>query len=493
MPPDTSKIAPTPSASGSAAPDKSNTAGLLARLTPGFDATLAHYPHLVLAVSGGADSVALLHLVSAWAAKRGPTPALSVVTVDHALRDGSAGDAAFAASEAARLGLPHQTLVWAGDKPTTGVQAAARQARFDLIRAHLGANQWPAVVMAHTADDQAETVLMRLARGSGVDGLAAMRPTVDIGAGLTLIRPLLGVTKNDLAAFLRANGHTWREDPSNQSARFERVRLRRARAALANEGCDLDSHALARTAMRMARAHAALTAATAAAWAARGAHAGVDPLGYATLDWTWLLTHPEEIRLRLLGGLLNAIGGQADAMSLGQLERLTIGRDWQPLAGTLHGVALQPTPNSLVLTREWGRQPLPEIEVGVGELVVWDRRFRLTMGQPHPAPVQAGALGPAGLDALRSAKFPLPPVPARVLWALPALRSLSHHHAAVPNRTVHSRGDILEVPALGYHHHGPLSRGSTPTTCAFIGPAFASSPPSSASAGVAAGAMEREF
>ena len=210
MPPDTSKPAPTLNGDASAAPEPAPSPGcdacegerltvdpLLHSLLPVFDRAFADTPHVVIAVSGGSDSMALMHLAAAWLVHRRSIaqatqlPTFSVVTVDHALRPQAAAEAAAVAAAADRLGLPHTTLVWRGLKPQRGIQAAARFARYQLIRQHLAAGGTCAVAMAHTIDDQAETVLMRLARGSGVEGLAAMRAARSLAEGCLLLRPLL--------------------------------------------------------------------------------------------------------------------------------------------------------------------------------------------------------------------------------------------------------------------------------------------------------------
>ena len=426
MPQDTSKTAPTPSATVSDVPDPGErtaadvSAALPGELSQVYDVLFAGHDHVVLAVSGGADSTALMHLAVAWRHLRisaaTPAPNLSVVTIDHGLRRESAAETVTVADAAAALGLPHVTLVWAGPKPTTGLQAAARAARRDLLSAYLSDNNWPAVAMAHTADDQAETLLMRLARGSGVDGLGAMRPVTPLGAGQSILRPLLSVPKNTLTAYLAAHRIGWTEDPTNQSPDFERVRVRSFLDATAAHGIGLDRRALARSASRIARASHALSGLTIRAWAERGSHARFDPLGYAVLNWDWLVAQPEEIRLRLLAGLLNAIGGQADAVSLGQLEAATVGQNWHRhcLAGkTLHGAQLDCRATrsdhwtEIVITREVGRQSQEATTLAPGAAVLWDRRFRLSVDARCPVALSLRPLGCA--DAEGRGNRPLAP------------------------------------------------------------------------------------
>jgi tRNA(Ile)-lysidine synthase len=174
---------------------------------------------LALAVSGGPDSVALMHL----AAPLQPV----VFTVDHGLRAGSATEAAGVAAAAARLGLVHETLHWTGDKPTAGLQAAARAARYRLLAAACAGVGAATLLTGHTLDDQMETIAMRRAKGSGAAGLAGMASQTRLpGSGVRLARPLLGVRKADLVAFLVRMGAAYVTDPSNVDVRFDRGRLR---------------------------------------------------------------------------------------------------------------------------------------------------------------------------------------------------------------------------------------------------------------------------
>ena len=199
-------------------------------------APLEAYPNAALAVSGGPDSMALMHLAVRWLNLKGRKPAsIAVLTVDHGLRPEAAEEAAFVATRAAGLGFAHATLAWAGQKPKTGIQAAAREARYGLMTAYCREHGIGCLVTAHTEDDQAETFLMRLRRGSGLDGLAAMAAVSDRG-GVTIVRPLLGLSKARLTAYLRSLGVPFASDPSNSNASFERVRLRHAMKALAAAG-----------------------------------------------------------------------------------------------------------------------------------------------------------------------------------------------------------------------------------------------------------------
>jgi tRNA(Ile)-lysidine synthetase-like protein len=223
--------------------------------------SLARFRHVAIAVSGGSDSVALMALARAWSQRRGG-PELTALTVDHRLRPASAAEAVEVAGWAGRMGLTHHTLVWDGLKPDHGIQEAARQARYGLLVHWCRANGADAVALAHTLEDQAETVLMRLARGSGVDGLSGMSAVSQL-EGVALLRPLLAIRKARLQATLEALDQPWIEDPSNRDERFERVRVRRALGVLEELG--VTAEAIGRSAGRLGSARAALDEAAARA------------------------------------------------------------------------------------------------------------------------------------------------------------------------------------------------------------------------------------
>lgn len=227
-------------------------------------ADLAQASKLLLAVSGGPDSMALLHLAVRWRAARATGPALMSATVDHGLRPRSAAEAAAVKQFSLRVGVPHRTLRWRGAKPRTGLQEAARDARYRLLVEAARKAGSGHVLTAHTRDDQAETVLFRIARGSGLAGLAGMARATLLGE-LILVRPFLDLPKARLIATLRAAQIPFVDDPSNHDSSFTRVRLRELMPALAAEG--LDSVRLARLARRLARADAALESAAAEALA----------------------------------------------------------------------------------------------------------------------------------------------------------------------------------------------------------------------------------
>ncbi len=278
-------------------------------------------PVLVLAVSGGPDSVALMWLAARWRRAMTRGPDIVAVTVDHGLRSEAAREARDVKRLATQLGMTHRTVRWTGVKPKSGLPAAARDARYRLLAKAARANGASHILTAHTRDDQAETVLMRMSRGSGIAGLAAMaRETVR--EGIILARPLLHVPKSRLIATLKKAKIAYADDPTNRDIGFARPRLRALMPALADEGCDARN--LARLASRLARANAALEllangAERYLALRNRGAERpGFPAEAFAALS--------EEIRVRLLLRAINRVGHEGPA-ELGKVEALLAALD----------------------------------------------------------------------------------------------------------------------------------------------------------------------
>jgi tRNA(Ile)-lysidine synthase len=282
-------------------------------------ADLSEAPVLILAVSGGPDSTALLWRAARWRARRKHGPKLIAVTVDHGLRPESAREARAVQRLAAKLGVTHRTLRWRGKKPASGIQQAAREARYRLLADAARKAGARHILTAHTLDDQAETVLFRLARGSGIAGLRGMARLSPVPASgerePTLVRPLLCLPKSRLLATLAAAKIPFADDPSNRDPRFTRPRLRELMPGLAAEG--LDARRLSGFARRMARADQAIERAVddAQARLSRMSAAGsivFDP-AFAEL--------PPEISLRLLGRAVAQLGNEGP-VELGKLEAL---------------------------------------------------------------------------------------------------------------------------------------------------------------------------
>ncbi|MGD0190804.1 MAG: tRNA lysidine(34) synthetase TilS [Rhizomicrobium sp.] len=295
----------------------------------------------VVGVSGGSDSLALMLLLAAWAKKLGKPPP-AVLTVDHGLRKGCSATAKRVVERARALGLEAHVLRWTGDKPESDIEARARDARYRLMGAWCRKRDVAAIYLAHTLEDQAETFLLRLARGSGIDGLSGMKAVSPLPSsgqqGVMLVRPLLAVRRADLRAYLEGRGEAWDDDPMNDDPRFARARIRAAWPEL--EALGLLPQRLADAAAHLARAREALDGQT-AALLTRITH---QDDGALVIDSAQLILVPEEIGLRALASVLMRVSGQAYRPRFERLERLygriVAGR--LTSGATLHGCRITP-------------------------------------------------------------------------------------------------------------------------------------------------------
>jgi tRNA(Ile)-lysidine synthase len=300
-----------------------------------------------VAVSGGGDSMALMLLLKEWAEDaRLPSP--HVLTVDHGLRAQSKSDAAFAAKTAKALKLKATVLVWKGAKPDSDIEAEARAARYRLMGAWCRARNIAALYVAHTLDEQAETFLLRLARGSGLDGLSAMRPRSPFPlpefSDLTIMRPLLGFRRAELRQFLEQRGLAWREDAMNEDTRFARARLRAIWPELEKAG--LSAPRIASASAHLARAREALETATDTLLAQSGRHEN----GTLLLDAAALRAAPREIGLRALAKALGQISGRPYRPRFERLEALYDALSEKAFAArTLHNCRVGRAPKRLAL------------------------------------------------------------------------------------------------------------------------------------------------
>jgi tRNA(Ile)-lysidine synthase len=409
-------------------------------------------PQIAAAVSGGADSLALAVLLQDWVRPLGGR--ITALTVDHGLRSEAAAEARFVARTLKPLGLGQQTLRWRGVKPEANISAIARRARYELMSRCCARRGLLHLFLGHHLDDQAETFLLRLGRGSGLDGLAAMAPIVELPA-LRLLRPLLGLPKARLEATLRARGLNWVEDPTNRDPAQARVRLRHLLPEIAREG--LTAARLAATARHLGRARAAFEHEL-ARLLVRTVY--LDPAGFAWLDPEPLVAAPAELGLRALARVLTTLGGAEYGPRLESLERLhsrisaglTVG-------ATLGGCRVLPRRGRLLVVRE--ARNLPALRLCAGQNLLWDGRFvvalprvagRRVSGRRSAVELELGPLGTTGWTEVRAAAPACArgriPAPARA--ALPALRD--------------AKG-VLTVPHLGYQR--PDSGASRVKLCRY--------------------------
>lgn len=377
-----------------------------------LDRLAGDFPALGLAVSGGGDSMALMHIAAEWARGR----RLMVATVDHGLRPESAAEARHVARAAKALGLGHATLMWQRDTDSGNLLAQARDARLRLLSGWAQRNSLPAIVLGHTADDQAETLMMRLGRGAGIDGLAAMTEWRD-AFGERWLRPMLGVGRAELRDWLSTRDISWIDDPSNEREEFDRIRIRKAMEAMG-----LDVPALARAARHIGEARDALS--HYASYVVRDAQVSN---GSLTLRRMPFREAPTEIRRRILVAGSRWITG-ADypprrAAVLHALHAVAAGS-----RVTLDGALIEPAGDRLRLGRELAAAQRAPDSRGP----FWDNRWNIDGLQPgqHVAAVGYEALRrlnwrASGLGRDQAAASPGIWAEAELL-AAPLLRATRH-------------------------------------------------------------------
>lgn len=331
-----------------------------ARIRATLDRLAGDMPAIGLAVSGGSDSVALMQIVADWANGR----KVMVATVDHGLRRESAAEAKRVHRWAGALNLPHATLLWQRESEAGNLMANARDARLRLLSGWAQRNGLSAVLLGHTADDQAETLLMRLGRGSGIDGLASMAEWRD-AFGMRWLRPMLGAGRTELRDWLRARGTDWIDDPSNDNEDFDRIRVRKAIASL-----NLDVSALARAATHIGEARDALSH-----YAAAATSDAVIARGRIILPRRAFSDTPAEIRRRIVVAACRWITG-ADypprrATLLHALQAINNGS-----RATLDGALIEPAGDEVRFSRE----PAAALRAtdATGDATCWDNRWSVS-------------------------------------------------------------------------------------------------------------------
>jgi tRNA(Ile)-lysidine synthase len=376
-------------------------------------------PLLAVGVSGGPDSMALVILADRWARQRGG--AVWGLTVDHRLRPESAAEAAQVAAWLEARGIRHATLVWTGDKPATGIQEAAREARYRLLAGWCAEQGCLHLLTAHHRDDQAETYAIRRRARSGVDGLAGM-PAVRELPHVRLVRPLLGLPKARLVAFLDVECQDYLQDPSNRNPAFERSRVRMqsnrhdTEAAIAG----IVDNAAGRIARERELATLLARAVT------------LHPAGFALIDPAPIAA-AGELGDRALGRVVMVLGGAAYPVRRERLRRLREAFSEAPRrARTLGGCRFVPWRGRVLALRETARVA-PPLTLAPGDSALWDRRFLATLPIAASRSVTVGALGADGAGlSKKEAIADDNPLPRLVYPELPAIRD-ANGVAAVPH------------------------------------------------------------
>lgn len=374
---------------------------------------------IAVACSGGSDSMALTLLAWDWAKKH--KASMVALTVDHGLRKESMEEAKQVGNRLKKRGIPHTILHWEGKKPKSNLQENAREARYKLLTDYCKAQGIEHLLVAHTLEDQAETFLLRLRRGSGVDGLAAMAKTT-IRDGIQILRPLLATRKSELLAYLKEKKQEYISDPSNENTAFDRVKIRRFLPQLAAIGISVDK--LAKTAENMARARKYLRQETENFI---NTQCRIFPEGYATFT----LPESDEIALRVLARLLMRIGCHDVPPRLDELERLYAHlKSPKFKTATLSGCIVK-NGMSLLIFREPRAVDNPILITKEGTYA-WDR-FEISVPLA-PRPLTLGPLTQQGwLELSRKYKLKNLYPDKRILYTLPALRDAGGHIIAVPH------------------------------------------------------------
>ena len=351
-------------------------------------------PVVALGLSGGADSMALMHLLKGWAFENGGS--LVAFIVDHGLRQNSAAESALTARRCEKADVRCTVLKWEGPKPKTAVQASAREARYNLLREACRKNGILHLCLAQHLDDQLETFLLRLGRGSRLDGLSAMSPLRFL-PDLRVLRPLLGVSGYRLRRYLQARCIEWIEDPSNKDHRYTRVRLR----ALLQ---DLQPPLAAKlqSSNRVLSSHRRLNDTKTAEFLSSAFH--VNGLGFGLLSRCEFQSADRTLRMESLNRILRSLGRQPLGPRWKSVERLDRElRSAQFSGATLCGLRLRPRSNQIQIFRE--SRSLPAFEIRPGQQLRWDNRFDVSLQSMEPdlreVSYQVAALGRNGVKQIK--------------------------------------------------------------------------------------------
>jgi tRNA(Ile)-lysidine synthase len=415
-------------------------------------ATLASFeasPFLAVAVSGGPDSLALALLADRWARERGGE--ICAVIVDHGLRPESGDEARRVGAWLGARGIRHEVLAWTEKKPASGIQEAARVARYRLLVDWCRDHHCLHLLTGHHRGDQIETHLIRRRAHSGVDGLAGMSAIREL-ADCRVLRPLLGVAKDRLSAFLEAAGQPFIADPSNLDPAFERSRYRRRDGANADW---IDATALL-TEIRKCAAARQVRERAGNAHLARAVR--LHPAGFALLDPGALAAASDVEAERLLSALVATIGG---ALYPARRERISRLHEFLNAAvkrgHTLGGCRFIRWQNHVLVARELASAPSPT-RLSPGEAVIWDRRFKVVMPKTESRPLFVGYLGSSGVIELNRLVPQLRrgSVPRLLFPILPAMRD-DYGIASVPHLRYRREG-VSGAPQIIFRPVNPLTR-----------------------------------
>jgi tRNA(Ile)-lysidine synthase len=404
----------------------------------GFEAR----PAIAVAVSGGPDSLALILLAHRWARQRGGRAC--ALTVDHGLRPESAEEARTVAGWLASRAIPHEILVWAGDKPASGIQEAAREARYRLLARWCQGHGVLHLLTAHHREDQVETHLIRRGARSGIDGLAGMSAVREL-PGCRLVRPLLAVPRARLRALLAQEGQPFLRDPSNLNPAFERARLRLQGSVIPERREEIAAELRVCGAARIERERVLDNLLARAV--------SLHPAGFATLETSALSGVEAELAERLLGRVAASVGAARYPARRVRLARLRAELMARPdRARTLGGCRFVPWRGRLLVLREPEAASAP-MRLEPGANLLWDRRFAVDLGATAPSGFTLRYLGRSAVP--ETAESGAGDLPRLIYSALPALWD-EEGLAAVPH-LAYRRAGVGALPRVLFRAGKPLT------------------------------------
>jgi tRNA(Ile)-lysidine synthase len=401
-------------------------------------------PFLAVAVSGGPDSLALAILADSWVRERGGE--ICALTVDHRLRPESGDEIRRLGAWLSARAIRHEILVWTGEKPRTGIQEAARFARYRLLGGWCRDQACLHLLTGHHRDDQIETHLIRRRAHSGPDGLAGMSAIREL-ADCRLLRPLLGVARDRLASFLEAEGQPFVSDPSNFDPAFERSRLRQGDGAPAGEAgvSRLLGEIQAFGRRRAAHEHVLNDL--------LARYVSLHPAGFALLDPAMMSESSSELVERLVSAVTAAIGGASYPPRRERIARLREALGGAARRGhTLGGCRFIRWRERVLVTRELARAA-PPLRLRQGERMIWDRRFEVMTPQADRGPFTIGYLGLVGAPRVDRR---IPQLPRLLLPVIPAV--WDEQGIAAVLHLGYRREGVVGLPQVVFRPVNPLTQ-----------------------------------
>ena len=331
----------------------------------GLFSSYINHDRVALAISGGRDSMALMYLIYRWKAHLALNIEIEVLTVNHNLRKAAEDECRFVQKIAKNYGFRHKELTWEHEHIETSIQEKARNARYQLMLDYVREENIDTILTAHTSDDNIETFIMRLAKGSGLDGLKSINE-IRYEDGIQIHRPLLSLSRSLTTEILRSTGNEWVDDPTNDDERFERIKIRNNIRSLSSFNISPDN--LTKTIQRLARAHESISFFTNLV---SQELVELSELGHADVNFDKLRHYPKEIILRVFAKALTDING--GNVSLSSLEAVFAELIKTERSKTLNGCQIIPQKNKYVIVRE--SRGISPVEIKIDERISWDGRF----------------------------------------------------------------------------------------------------------------------